>query len=170
MEDGHGDTGQESAGMGAAVGGRKRTVQVKFRVTEAERELIAEKMRLLHTDNLAAYLRKMAIDGYIIATDHADIKAMTVEIQKVGVNINQIAKRVNTYGSVYAEDMAKIQEVLYSRRQSIAQTADGRRQGHAPCDAESRTREAVKAQGFPQSGVRQTARAGTGIWCYQGQC
>jgi hypothetical protein len=50
-------------------------VQVKFRVTEAERELIAEKMRLLHTDNLAAYIRKMAIDGYIIKTDHTDIKA-----------------------------------------------------------------------------------------------
>jgi hypothetical protein len=112
MEDEHGDTGQETAGTAVVVGGRKRTVQVKFRVTEAERALIAEKMRLLHTDNLAAYLRKMAIDGYIISTDHTDIKAMTAEIQRVGVNINQIAKRVNTYGSLYAEDMAKIQEVL----------------------------------------------------------
>jgi hypothetical protein len=112
MDDGHDDIGQEAAGAAGAVGGRKRTVQVKFRVTEAERALIAEKMRLLHTDNLAAYLRKMAIDGYIIATDHTDIKAMTAEIQRVGTNINQIAKRVNTYGSVYAEDMAKIQEVL----------------------------------------------------------
>jgi hypothetical protein len=112
MEDGHSDAGQEATGAATAVGGRKRTVQVKFRVTEAERALIAEKMRLLNTDNLAAYLRKMAIDGYIIATDHTDIKAMTAEIQRVGVNINQIAKRVNTYGSVYAEDMAKIQEVL----------------------------------------------------------
>jgi alkyl hydroperoxide reductase subunit AhpC len=110
MEDGHGDTGQEAA----TVGGRRRTVQVKFRVTEDERALIAEKMRLLGTDNLAAYLRKMAIDGYIIKTDHTDIKAMTAEIQKVGVNINQIAKKINTYGSnsVYAEDMARIQEAL----------------------------------------------------------
>jgi hypothetical protein len=112
MDDGHGDTGQEAVGTTAAVGGRRRTVQVKFRVTEAERALIAEKMRLLHTDNLAAYLRKMAIDGYIISTDHTDIKAMTAEIQRVGTNINQIAKRVNTYGNLYAEDMAKIQEVL----------------------------------------------------------
>jgi hypothetical protein len=71
-------------------------------------------MRLLHTDNLAAYLRKMAIDGYIINTDYSDIKAMTAEIQKIGVNVNQIAKKVNTCGSnsIYAEDMARIQEVL----------------------------------------------------------
>ena len=50
---------------------------------------------------MAAYFRKIAIDGYIIQVDHADIKAMTAEIQKIGVNSNQIAKRVNATGSVY---------------------------------------------------------------------
>ena len=45
--------------------GRKRTVQIKFRVTEAERDLILEKMKLVPTRNMEAYLRKMAIDGYI---------------------------------------------------------------------------------------------------------
>ena len=52
--------------------GRKRTVQIKFRVTEAERDLILEKMKLIPTRNMAAYLRKIAIDGYIIQTDHSD--------------------------------------------------------------------------------------------------
>ena len=50
--------------------GRKRTVQLKFRVTEEERALIEEKMKLIPTRNMAAYLRKMAIDGYIIQIDH----------------------------------------------------------------------------------------------------
>ena len=54
--------------------GRKRTVQIKFRVTEAERDLILEKMKLVPTRNMAAYLRKIAIDGYIIQIDHADIE------------------------------------------------------------------------------------------------
>ena len=70
--------------------GRKRTVQLKFRVTEAERDLILEKMKLIPTRNMAAYLRKIAIDGYIIQIDHSDIKAMTAEIQKIGVNVNQL--------------------------------------------------------------------------------
>ena len=39
----------------------------------------------------------MAIDGYIIQVDHSDIKKMTAELQKIGVNINQIAKRTTTY-------------------------------------------------------------------------
>ena len=85
--------------------GRKRTVQIKFRVTEAERDLILEKMKLVPTRNMAAYLRKIAIDGYIVQVDHTDIKAMTAEIQKIGVNVNQIAKRVNSTGSVYQEDI-----------------------------------------------------------------
>ena len=75
--------------------GRKRTIQIKFRVTEAERDLILEKMKLVPTRNMEAYLRKIAIDGYIIQVDHSDIKAMTAEIQKIGVNINQIARRLN---------------------------------------------------------------------------
>ena len=92
--------------------GRKRTVQIKFRVTEEERALIEQKMKLVPTQNMAAYLRKISIDGYIIQTDHSDIKAMTAEIQKIGVNINQIAKSVNATGSVYQEDIEEIKGVL----------------------------------------------------------
>ena len=100
--------GRKERGMS----GRKRTVQIKFRVTEEERALIEQKMKLVPTRNMEAYLRKMAIDGYIIQIDHADIKAMTAEIQKIGVNINQIAKRVNATGSVYQEDIEEIKGVL----------------------------------------------------------
>ena len=94
------------------MNGRKRTVQIKFRVTQEERDLIEEKMKLIPTRNMAAYLRKMAIDGYVIHIDHSDIKAMTAEIQKIGVNINQIARRANATGNVYQEDIEEIKEVL----------------------------------------------------------
>ena len=92
--------------------GRKRTVQLKFRVTEDERDLIMEIMKLIPTRNMAAYLRKIAIDGYIIQIDHSDIKAMTAEIQKIGVNVNQIAKRINATGTVYAQDIEDIKGAL----------------------------------------------------------
>ena len=94
------------------MSGRKRTVQIKFRVTEEERALIEQKMKLVPTQNMESYLRKMAIDGYIIQIDHSDIKAMTAEIQKIGVNINQIARRVNATGNVYKEDIEEIKGVL----------------------------------------------------------
>ena len=92
--------------------GLKRGIQIKFRVTETERDLIYEKMRLVGTNNLAAYMRKIAIDGYIINTDTADIKAMTAEIQKIGVNFNQIAKRVNSTSRIYEQDIEQMRGVL----------------------------------------------------------
>ena len=91
------------------MSGRKRTVQIKFYVTEEEKNLIEEKMKLIPTRNMAAYLRKIAIDGYVIQVDYTDIKAMTAEIQKIGVNVNQIAKRVNSTGNLYAKDVADLQ-------------------------------------------------------------
>ena len=94
------------------MNGCKRTIQVKFYVTEEERKLIEEKMKLVPTSNMAAYLRKIAIDGYIIQVDHTDIKAMTAEIQKIGVNVNQIARRVNATGNTYKEDIDEIKGVL----------------------------------------------------------
>ena len=62
------------------MNGRKRKVQIKFYVTEEERALIEQKMKLVPTRNMAAYLRKIAIDGYIIQTDHSDIKGMTYPV------------------------------------------------------------------------------------------
>ena len=92
--------------------GRKRTVQVKFYVTEEERGLIREKMKLIPTRNMAAYLRKMAIDGYVVHIDTTDIRAQTAELQKIGVNINQIARRINSTGTVYAQDLEDIKGAL----------------------------------------------------------
>ena len=48
---------------------RTRKVQLKFWVTEEERAIIERKMEMLKTKNMGAYLRKMAIDGYIIQVD-----------------------------------------------------------------------------------------------------
>lgn len=85
---------------------------MKFYVTEEEKRLIEEKMKLLPTQRYGAYLRKMAIDGYIIYTDTANIKAFTSELQGIGRNINQIAKRLNAGAPIYEADIAEIKERL----------------------------------------------------------
>ena len=91
---------------------RKRNIQMKFYVTEEEKRLIDEKMAQLPTRRYGAYLRKMAIDGYIIQLDTTDIKRMNAALSAIGRNINQIAKRVNAGGSAYKADMREIQERL----------------------------------------------------------
>ena len=91
---------------------RKRNIQMKFYVTEEEKRLIDEKMAQLPTRRYGAYLRKMAIDGYIIQLDTTDIKWMNAALSAIGRNINQIAKRINTGGGAYKVDMQEIQERL----------------------------------------------------------
>ncbi len=91
---------------------RKRNIQMKFYVTEEEKRLIDEKMAQLPTRRYGAYLRKMAIDGYIIYTDTTDIKEMNAALSAIGRNINQIARRVNAGGNVYQADMEEIRERL----------------------------------------------------------
>ena len=91
---------------------RNRPIQVKFRVTPEERSLIDKRMAQAGVMNMAAYLRKMAIDGYIIYTDTTDIKKMNKELHAIGLNINQIAKRVNSTSSVYREDIDELRERL----------------------------------------------------------
>ena len=91
---------------------RKRNVQIIIRVTEEERSLIEEKMRQIPTLNLSAYARKMLIDGYIITLDLQEVKGHTAQLQKIGVNINQIAKRINETGRIYADDMNEIKRAM----------------------------------------------------------
>ena len=91
---------------------RTRKIVLRVPVTPEERELIRQKMALLHTRNFSAYARKMLIDGYVVHIDTTDIRAQTAELQKIGVNVNQIARRVNSTGSVYQEDIDEIKGVL----------------------------------------------------------
>ena len=87
---------------------RKRNIQMKFYVTEEEKRLIDEKMKQLPIKQYGAYLRKMAIDGYILVIDRSDTKAYIRELQAVSRNINQIAKRANATGAVYKQDIEDI--------------------------------------------------------------
>ena len=91
---------------------RTRKIVLRVPVTPEERELIRQKMALLHTRNFSAYARKMLIDGYVVHIDTTDIRAQTVELQKIGVNVTQIARRLNSMGPLYTQDVADIKGAL----------------------------------------------------------
>ena len=91
---------------------RTRKIVLRVPVTPEERELIRQKMALLHTRNFSAYARKMLIDGYVVHIDTTDIRAQTAELQKIGVNVNQIARRLNSMGTLYTQDVVDIKGAL----------------------------------------------------------
>ena len=89
---------------------RTRPIRIEFCVTEQERQLIQNKMAQLGTKNMGAYLRKMAIDGYIIKVDYTQQKKLAAAVSRVASNINQICRLINSTGSLYAEDVAELKE------------------------------------------------------------
>ena len=86
---------------------RTRPIRIEFCVTEQERRLIQNKMAQLGTKNMGAYLRKMAIDGYIIKVDYTQQKKLAAAVSNAAANINHICRRINQTGRFYADDVAE---------------------------------------------------------------
>ena len=94
------------------AGRSKKSVRVEFVISEQEADLIKERMAELGITNLSAYLRKMAVDGYIIHLDMSDIQEMIRLLRICFNNLNQFARRANETGSVYAADVEDLRARL----------------------------------------------------------
>ena len=99
---------------------RKRDIQLKVRVTPEERAMIEAKMAQLGTTNMGAYLRKMAIDGYVVKLDLPE-REMVSLLRYSSNNLNQLVRRVHETGRVYAADM----EDILQNQERIWQAASG---------------------------------------------
>ena len=104
---------------------RMREIQIKFRVSSRERELIEKKMALLGTRNMAAYLRKMAIDGQIVRLEIPELKEIVRLLRYSSNNLNQLAKRANETGAVYEVDIAGLRDSFESMWGSVNKIVSG---------------------------------------------
>ena len=86
----------------------EKTKRIEFRLSEAEFTQIQNKMQEMGTQNMSAYLRKMALDGYCIQLDLTDVKELVRLLRICSNNLNQYAKVANTYGTVFQEDMIRL--------------------------------------------------------------
>lgn len=96
------------------AGHDKKSVRVEFVMSEQEAELVKGRMAELGITNLSAYLRKMAVDGYIIHLDMSDIQEMIRLLLICSNNLNQYARRANETGSIYAADVDDLRTRLDS--------------------------------------------------------
>ena len=96
------------------AGHNKKSVRVEFVMSEQDAELVRERMAELGITNLSAYLRKMAVNGYIIHLDMSDIQEMIRLLRICSNNLNQYARRANETGSVYSADVDDLRTRLDS--------------------------------------------------------
>ena len=95
---------------------RKRDVPVLFWVSAEELELIHQKMQQYGTENLSAYLRKMALDGYVVKLELPELKELVSLMRRSSNNLNQLTRKVHETGRVYnadLEDISQRQEQLW---------------------------------------------------------
>ena len=95
---------------------RERNIQVNFRVTSEELALIEQKMSQVGTKNREAYLRKMALDGYVVQLDLPELKELVSLLRRSSNNLNQLTRRVHETGRIYdvdLEDISQRQEQLW---------------------------------------------------------
>ena len=90
------------------MGQRAKKINLHFMVDEKEHALIKRQMSEAGIKNMRAYLVKQAIDGRIIHVELDSVREMVRLLSNATGNINQIARRINQTGSVYAADLAEI--------------------------------------------------------------
>lgn len=89
---------------------RKRDVPLLFWVSQAEKALIDQKMAQLGTENMSAYLRKMAIDGLVVKLELPELREFVSLLRYSSNNLNQLTRRVHETGRVYDADLEDMRQ------------------------------------------------------------
>ena len=91
---------------------RKRPIRVRTYLTEEELKMVHKRMAQMGTTNREAYMRKMALDGYILRLEIPELKEY-VAMQRVhSKRFNEIAKRANATDRIYPEDISEMRMML----------------------------------------------------------
>lgn len=88
---------------------RRRSIHLNVMVTPEEQELIYERMAEAGIRNMGAYMRKMALNGYVLHVDLSNVRELVSLQRRCANNINQVAIHANTYG-VYPDEITALQK------------------------------------------------------------
>ena len=89
---------------------REYTDKILVMLRDGDRELIKRRMQEAGIRNMSAYIRKIAIDGYVIRLDLKDVKEVSRLMGINSNNLNQYAKKANETGSIYQRDIEVLKE------------------------------------------------------------
>lgn len=88
---------------------RVRSVPIYVWVRPDELEVIRERMAEAGIRNMGAYMRKMALNGYVLHVDLSPVRELVSLQRRCSNNLNQVAIQANTYGGIYPEEIAALQ-------------------------------------------------------------
>lgn len=103
----------------------KKDITIKVRLSPDELKMIQEKMGQFGTDNMSAFIRKMAIDGYVVKLEIPELKEILSLLRYSSNNLNQLTKRVHETGRIYdtdLEDIHRSQDRIWTAVEKVVAT------------------------------------------------
>ena len=101
---------------------REYNRDIHMRLKQSDIDKIRRRMNEAGVRNMSAYMRKMAIDGFVVNLDLSDVKELVRLLRYCSNNINQYAKKANESGDVYKadiEDIKRRQDRLWNMANDI---------------------------------------------------
>ena len=95
---------------------------IHMRLKQSDFDKIRRRMKEAGVRNLSAYMRKMAIDGYVVNLDLSDVRELVRLLRYCSNNLNQYAKKANETGNIYKADIDDLkhrQERLWNMASEI---------------------------------------------------
>ena len=84
---------------------RFRNERIEIKLTKEEKEVFEKKMKLANCKTMSHFLRKCVLEKEIYVVDLEPFRTLQWLLSNATNNINQIAKRVNSTGIIYKEDI-----------------------------------------------------------------
>ena len=91
---------------------RSRTNPVQFYLDDDEQYILDEKFKRSGMKSKSAFLRKLILYGYVYDVDYSCLRNYNTELGRISSSLNQIAKRINSTGNIYKEDMDEVKELM----------------------------------------------------------
>ncbi len=91
---------------------RERKNELKIYLSDDEQYILEQKVKVSGMRDLSSFLRHQILYGYVYDIDYSELREYNAALAKIGNNLNQIAKRMNATGNVYAADVKEVKELM----------------------------------------------------------
>ena len=91
---------------------RERKNELKIFLNDDEQYILEQKVKISGMKSKSAFLRRLILYGFVYDLDYSDLRDYNATLGKISGNLNQIAKRMNATGNVYAADVKQVKELM----------------------------------------------------------
>ena len=103
---------------------RYRNVRLNVNLTEEEKQAIQDKMKIMRMTNMGEFVRLALTVSQPVNIETSGLLALSYEVNRLGNNLNQIAKKVNTNNAAYEEDIKECREIFNKAETALSSFFD----------------------------------------------